>query len=108
RAHGDLYEGPVMGINKDGSIRTDGKRVGAAIATAYYFGSGRYEVRMKVPPELGVCTAIWTFHYQEFYPGDPQYREKPVGGKDYYAINHEIDMEFPGRPGPAHENYGFD
>ena len=92
------YDGPVRGINKDGSARADGKRSGSSIATKEYFASGRYEVRAKISPQLGVCSAFWTFHYQEFYPGDPQYLQKPVGGVDWYAINHEIDIEFPGRP----------
>ncbi len=109
-AHGNRYNGPLMGINKDGSLRTDGKRVGAAIATSNYYGSGRYEINMKLAPELGVVSAIWTFHYQEFYPADPEFICKPVGCENndgYYAINHEIDMEFPGRPADAHENMSF-
>ena len=39
---------------------------------------------MKVAPTLGVCSAICTFHYEEYYPGDPEYE----GGGEYYAINH--------------------
>ncbi len=107
-AYGDQYTGNVRGINKDYSLRADGKRVGGAIATMDYFASGKYEVRMKVAPQLGVASAIWTFHYEEFDEGDPMYQNKPVGGSDYYALNHEIDMEFPGRPGPAHNNFSFD
>ena len=103
-AHGDLYDGPVRGINKDLSQRPDGKRTGAAIATNLYYASGSYEIRMKVAPTLGVCSAIWTFHYQEYYPGDPEYD----GGGEYYAINHEIDIELPGRKGAAHEDISFD
>ena len=34
---------------------------------------------------------------RRYYPGDSEYK----GGGDYYAINHEIDIELPGRPGPA-------
>ena len=108
RANGNQYTGPLRGINKDRSVRVDGKRTGSAIATAQYFASGSYSVRMKVAPVKGVCSALWTFHYQEFYPGSPEYIEKPVGGADYYAINHEIDIELPGRPLPAHENISFD
>jgi len=107
-AYGDQYTGDVRGINKDYSLRPNGKRVGGAIATKDYFASGRYEVRMKLAPSFGVASAIWTFHYQEFGQGDPLYQEKPVGGEDYYAVNHEIDMEFPGRPGPNHQNFAFD
>jgi beta-glucanase (GH16 family) len=107
-AHGDQYDGPVRGVNKDGSQRPDGKRTGAAIATKLYYTSGTYEVRMKVAPELGVCSAIWTFHYEEYYPGDPMYQNKPIGGADYYAVNHEIDIEMPGRPAAAHTKINFD
>lgn len=103
-AHGDLYTGPVKGVNKDGTTRADGKRVGAAIATNAYYGSGSYEISMKVAPRLGVCSAVWTFHYQEVEPGDPQYQ----GSGDYYVVNHEIDIEIPGRTGPTHTNIGFD
>jgi len=102
-AHGNLYAGPVKGINKDGTVRADGKKVGAAIATKDYYGSGKYEFSMKVAPELGVSSAVWTFHYQEVEPGDPQYQ----GSGDYYVVNHEIDIEIPGRTGPAHTNIGF-
>lgn len=100
--HGDKYEGNVKGINKP-----DGKRTGAAIATKEYFGSGRYEVVAKVCPELGACSAIWTFEYEEYYPGDEKYEELAPGGS-YYAVNHEIDIEMPGRPGKATENISYD
>ena len=108
KANGNLYDGPIKGINKNGTLRDDGKRTGAAIATREYFASGSYEVRAKIAPELGVCSAIWTFEYEEYYPGDAKYQNKPVGGEDYYAVNHEIDIEFPGRPGAELNNIGFD
>jgi len=91
-AHGSLYDGPIVGINKDGSPKDDGKRTGGAIATRDYFGAGKYEVRMKAAPTFGVCSAIWTFFYKD---GDP-------------TINHEIDIEIPGRPAGAFENIDFD
>jgi beta-glucanase (GH16 family) len=106
-AHGDQYVGPAKGINRDHSLRADGKRVGGAIATRAYFASGRYEVRMKVVPKFGTVSALWTLQYSEYYPGDPEYIAKPVGKPDYYAMNHEIDIEFPGRPGPAHTGFDF-
>ena len=62
-AYGDQYTGDVKGINRDFSLRPDGKRVGGAIATLDYYASGKYEVRMKVAPQLGVASAIWTFHW---------------------------------------------
>lgn len=107
-AHGDLYTGTQRGLNKDLTERADGKRVGGAVATQDYFGSGKYEIRMRVAPKLGVVSAIWTFNYSEYYEGDPLYQCKPVGCPDYYAVNHEIDIEFPGRPGAAHTGMSFD
>lgn len=84
--HGNRYDGAVRGINRDGTRRTDGKRCGAAIATKEYFGSGRHEIRAKIAPELGCCSAMWTFEYEEHYEGDA-----------LTVTNHEIDIEFPGR-----------
>lgn len=96
-AHGDHYEGPVQGINKYGVARGHGKRVGAAIATRAYLGSGRYEIRAKIAPQLGVCSAFWTLHYKETVPGDLGYESVGADG-DCYVANHEINIEFPGRP----------
>ncbi len=90
--HGNYYTGDVPGIN-----RPDGIRTGAAIATREYFSSGTYEVVAKVAPEFGACSAIWTFEYEEYYPGEPEYEAAGATGS-YYEINHEIDIEMPGRP----------
>ncbi|MEV4515215.1 glycoside hydrolase family 16 protein [Dactylosporangium sp. NPDC049525] len=131
-AHGDEYNGLPLGLNKrvkggPPSTRTDGKRVGAAIATADYYGPGRYEIRMKVANAPGVSTAIWTYNYQELYAGQSQpvqpaslgwpdytFQCLPVGcpdpsnpGDGYYAVNHEIDIEFPGRSGPYTSDFSF-
>lgn len=92
KAHGDLYTGPVRGVEKKDNTWVDlqhGRRTGAAIATKEYFASGVYEVRMKVAPVKGVCSSVWTFHYEEVYPP----------GAPMKVINHEIDVELPGRPG---------
>lgn len=83
---GNLYEGEQNGINSDGSRRLDGKRCGGAIATREYYASGSYEIRAKIAPELGCCSAMWTFEYEEDYSGDT-----------LEITNHEIDIEFPGR-----------
>ena len=83
---GNLYEGELCGINRDGSVRSDGKRCGGAIATKDYFASGSYEIRAKIAPVLGCCSAMWTFEYEEDYSGD-----------SLKITNHEIDIEFPGR-----------
>ncbi|OXM14663.1 family 16 glycosylhydrolase [Paenibacillus herberti] len=111
-AHGNYYNGLPLGINRTGAPRKDGKRVGAAIATSRYFGSGEYEVRMKVPnvnngSPHGAVPAIWTFHYQEFDEGSPEYVANNGTG-DYWASNHEIDIELPGRPGPPHTGMTFE
>jgi len=106
-AHGDRYRGPVMGVKANGGLRVDGRRVGAAIATRQYFGSGRFEAHMKVCPRLGACSALWTLHYEEYYPDHERYQKKPAGGDKYYAVNHEIDIELPGRPGPEKKDMSF-
>ena len=92
--NGNLYQGDLKGVNKDGSQRADGKRTGAAIATKEYYASGSYEVVAKVSPELGACSAIWTFEYEENW--------------DTGAItNHEIDIEMPGRPNAEKTNQSY-
>ncbi|WP_313134673.1 hypothetical protein [Anaerocolumna sp.] len=45
---------------------------------------------------------------KEYYPGHPLYQNKTVGGEDYYAVNHEIDIELPGRPSGAKTDISFD
>ena len=87
--HGNYYKGNVKGHNQPTGIRT-----GAAIATRNYYSSGSYEVVAKVAPELGACSAMWTFEYEEYYPGDPEYEASGKTGQ-YYAVNHEIDIELP-------------
>lgn len=84
--YGNQYSGAVKGINRDGSRRTEGKRCGAAIATRDYYASGSYEIRAKIAPELGCCSAMWTFEYEEHEQND-----------GVQIVNHEIDIEFPGR-----------
>ena len=103
-AHGNRYEGDVAGIAKNGRPRADGRRVGACAVTREYYASGSYEIRARVAPVTGVCCAMWTFEYEELYPGDPGFQ----GHGDYYVVNHEIDIEMPGRPGSAHTGIGYD
>jgi hypothetical protein len=82
--HGNLYHGPVRGINGHKL------RVGAAIATRNYYASGIFSVCAKTPPELGATSAFWLFHYTELTPQDPDYKsdEDPIR-------NSEIDWETP-------------
>ena len=101
-AHGDNYTGNVPGVRTD-----DGKRTGAAISTKEYFGSGSYEIRAKVPREYGACSAMWTFEYESYVPGDPVYEKYANEGDEYYAVNHEIDIELPGRPSAEHEGISY-
>ena len=88
KAHGNQYTGSVMGVNKDLTRQTTGVRTGSAIATRQYLGAGSYEVRMKVIGKLGVSSAIWTFFYSD---DDYNNDGSPI-------VNHEIDIELPGRP----------
>ena len=95
--NGNLYNGHLKGINKDGSIKNNGKKTGAAIYTKDYYGAGKYEVRMKLTKNYGICNSIWTFYYDELTPGHKDFKVNKIGGEDYYIINHEIDIELPGR-----------
>jgi beta-glucanase (GH16 family) len=110
-ANGDNYSGTIKGIKKEkGGIFVQdqpGTRAGGIIVSEEFFGSGSYEVRMKLPPKLGVCSAIWTFHYQEVYSTDPAYEDyiakgyTKQGSEDngyYVTPNHEIDIEIPSAP----------
>ena len=82
-AHGDLYSGDL----EHNGRRT---RVGAAVATRTYHASGRYEVRARVAPEYGTCTAFWPFHYIDHRMGEAPYWHEPNPRR-----NTEIDWEFP-------------
>lgn len=84
RARGNLYNGPIRGLNSDGTVRPDGRRTGASIMSRQRYLGGRFEARVTIPPELGVVSAFWT--YNNFT------------GPDGVEHNHEIDIEFPGRP----------
>ncbi len=74
--NGEYYTaGDVSGVGS----RRDGTLSGAALISKDVVGPGRYEVKMKVLPRLGACSAFWTFAY-----------DNATGG------NHEIDIELPG------------
>ncbi|MDG2381463.1 MAG: glycoside hydrolase family 16 protein [Pirellulaceae bacterium] len=98
-AHGDDYEGEVVGHND----RTT--RVGAGIATRDYYASGRYEVRARIPEVTGAASAFWTFHYVEHFPSEEAYWEEPSRVR-----NSEIDWEFPTslQNGSSHDPISFD
>lgn len=74
--NGEYYtSGNVKGVGQ----RKDGTLTGAALISKFVTGAGRYEVKMKVLPRLGACSAFWTYAY-----------DSETGG------NHEIDIELPG------------
>lgn len=76
RGNGGYYQqNEIKGV---GDVK-DGRYTGAALISKFLVGPGRYEIKMKVLPRLGACTAFWTYAY-EF---DNE-------------LNHEIDIELPG------------
>ena len=87
-ADGSHYKkGEVAGV---GNVR-DGSLTGGALISKFLAGPGRYQVRMKVLPRIGACTAMWVYAYQQTESG---------------ALNHEIDIELPG--GNRSGTIGFD
>jgi beta-glucanase (GH16 family) len=98
-AHGDQYDGDVVGHND----RTT--RVGAGIATRDYYASGSYEVHARIPETSGAASAFWTFHYVEHFPSEEEYWQEPSRVR-----NSEIDWEFPTalQTGESHDPISFD
>jgi hypothetical protein len=110
KGNGDKYSGPVRGVRRVlGKIEnlSHGRRTGACLVTRDCYASGRFEVSMKVPQNLGVCTALWTFHYLEVGKDHEEYLQNKGKGQIYIS-NHEIDIELPGRPGSRLEGMGYD
>ena len=109
-AHGDGYQGPVKGVERRGKeyvATLHGRRVGACLVTKDSFASGRYEVRARVPKSLGVCSAFWTFYYDEIAPAPAPATTSKARAKPQ-IINHEIDIELPGRPTPVPRDMAYD
>lgn len=74
--NGSYYtSGDVQGMGS----RKDGTLTGGALISKFVTGPGRYEIKMKVLPRLGACSAFWTYGY-----------DTATGA------NHEIDIELPG------------
>jgi len=92
-AHGNLYKGDVKGVGRRGVALESGVRTGACIVSKKHMHYGSYRVKMKVAGVMGCCTAIWPFRYVE-------------DGKR--VLNHEIDIEMPGRPAERLKDIGFD
>ena len=82
KGNGRYYtEGDVKGV---GSIK-DGSCAGAALISKFTTRPGRYQIKMKVLPRLGACTAFWVYSY-----------DQSTGN------NHEIDIELPGGVNSTH------
>ncbi|MBI1371715.1 MAG: hypothetical protein GC159_03000 [Phycisphaera sp.] len=116
-AHGDKYDGPVVGMW--------GKRprVGGVIVTKRFFASGRYEVVMKIGDATahdggpadptkpkGTVPAIWTFAYRfvqtskenmhRFVPETPMYNpQMPAYGGPFNEYWTELDFPEFGKNG---------
>lgn len=74
--NGKYYmDGDVRGV---GEVK-DGRYTGAALISKFLVSAGRYEIKMKVLPRQGACTAFWI------------YANDVASG-----ANHEIDIELPG------------
>lgn len=120
-ASGDLCEGrQPIGVTKSGAEASGPdrcKRVGGVICTRDHFEAGTsFETRLKIEAPVGVCAAMWTFHYEEHYPaaGSPSetnpedllyhpedhWRQGSDEDGWYTVDNHEIDIEVPGTAGP--------
>ncbi len=107
-AHGDLYEeDKPKGLKiekgtKNQYIYTDtAKRVGSCIKTKKLLGPGTYEARIKLTSSK-VMSALWTFQYEEFDMDDHRHRTDKRFNKNNHIngntiINHEIDIEYPGK-----------
>lgn len=84
--NGEYYRrGEVKGVG----TRKDGSLAGAALISRFTTRPGHYEIKMKVLPRQGACSAFWTYAYDNDTRG-----------------NHEIDIELPG--GKESGVIGFD
>lgn len=61
----------------------DGKKCGSSLISTFKALPGHYEIKMKVHPRIGACTAFWT------------YGNRPIEGETDNE-NAEIDIELPG------------
>jgi len=107
-AHGDLYEKNKPkglkikeGKNNEYEYSDSAKRVGSCIKTKKLLGTGTYEARVKIT-NYKVMSALWTFQYEEFDMDDHRHRIDKRFNKNgningNTIINHEIDIEYPGK-----------
>lgn len=104
QACGDNYTGDILGVDRLGQPSGFNTRIGGCIVTRGYYGPGSYRCVVKFPDFIGVCSAFWTFHYEEGYPVHPVYNSIKADGivdqgnleSGFYNVrNHEIDIELP-------------
>ena len=72
----------IIRSNGDFSEDAERKRQGGGLVTKRLFGAGLYEVRLKVVPRVGQCSAAWTYYNN----WSPTYEEREYS---------EIDIEAP-------------
>lgn len=78
RALGAYYSGNEFYNDNEDAYTTDGTYTGGCLVSKEEYGPGRYEIRMKLAPIPGVCSAFWIYNAED----------------DKYT---EIDIEFPSR-----------
>jgi hypothetical protein len=80
--------GGIVALRSLGNYAADPavRRQGASLISRTAFGAGKFEVRMKVVPRFGPCTAAWTFFSNH----------ATTGAAIEYS---EIDIEAPGQGG---------
>lgn len=89
RGLGDNYEGPLKGVlkveggNEEYETAENGKRTGGVLRSNEFFGSGRYEVTLKMgdeenPNPKGMCVALWLFAYSEHESGEDPKSANPA------------------------------
>lgn len=96
---GDRYNGNLRGAGGQTN------RLGGVIMTKERFGSGRFEVKMKVvqAPDMGVLSTAWLFWYKQITESShPQAYQKALDAGnipdgDVITLNHEVDIEVKGK-----------
>src|SRR5436190_15364380 len=68
-AHGDQYDGPLVGIDGEKA------RVGGVLVSKAFFASGRFEtsIRLGLPLPKGAVPAVWTYAYRGAAGGKPEH-----------------------------------
>lgn len=96
---GDLYTGPLRGVNGRGT------RIGGMITTRQRFASGRFEAKIKAvqAPDMGVVSASYSYWYKEITMNidSAAYKKALIAGNipnnNRITLNHEIDIEVLGK-----------